>query len=178
MGLLRLYLVVHDGSQAHNADVHVISLVGWMGLLMHLVSQRGTYSAEPWQAYGHMNRCFKKKDTIQMVWSEHSRPIITQNVSAVPWTSTVSVWQVKCGARKKEILRRKFWKDMSDWWWQKLKRLSWFWTPQFFRGSAFWWLDWRSAAEPARQRHWSDQTFHVISWSIDQGRLCLREYLH
>lgn len=43
--LLRLYLIVHDGSQAHYAHVYIISLVG-AGLLMHPVCQSGAYSVE------------------------------------------------------------------------------------------------------------------------------------
>lgn len=128
MRLLRLYLVVHDGSQAHNADMHVISLVGWMGPLMHLVSQRGAYSAERRQVYGHMNRCFKKKETllrVQMVWSEHSRPIVTRKFSSVFWTSTVcltgEMWRQEERHVGDEILKG----------YERLKRLSWFCTSQF-----------------------------------------------
>lgn len=45
MRQVRLYLVVHDGSQAHYAHMYIISLVG-TGLLMHPVPQSGAYSAE------------------------------------------------------------------------------------------------------------------------------------
>ena len=44
--MFRLYLVVHDGSQAHNAHVHIVSLVGRMGLFMHFVHQSGAYSVD------------------------------------------------------------------------------------------------------------------------------------
>lgn len=43
--MLTLYLVVHDGSQAHYAHMYIISLAG-LGLFMHLVSQSGAYSVK------------------------------------------------------------------------------------------------------------------------------------
>ncbi len=61
----RLYLVVHDGSQAHYAHMYIISLVGGMGPLMHLVHQSGAYSVERQQVYGHMNECSKRREAAE-----------------------------------------------------------------------------------------------------------------
>lgn len=40
------YLVVHDGSQAHDAHMDVVLLARGLGLLVHLVSQSGAYSVK------------------------------------------------------------------------------------------------------------------------------------
>lgn len=44
--VLKLYLIVHDGSQAHYAHMYIISVVVYVGLLMHLVYQSGAYSVK------------------------------------------------------------------------------------------------------------------------------------